>query len=77
MIPATYENSRILRREAPVPTPTLWLGWRVPTEHLPEGELLRLMPDVLEAAYYAQLQCFDRTVSRVQVVAKVGFERFS
>jgi zinc protease len=56
----------VQRHEAPIAAPTLWIGWPVPREQVPGGEVLPLLPSLLQGAFAAERRAFDARVVRIE-----------
>jgi zinc protease len=54
------------RHEAPIAAPALWIGWPVPREQVPGGEVLPLLPNLLLGAFAAERRAFDARVVRIE-----------
>jgi zinc protease len=59
-------NGGVQRHEAPIAVPALWIGWPVPREQVPGGEVLPLLPSLLQGAFAAERRAFDARVVRIE-----------
>ncbi len=64
---AYARTSGVLQRhQAPIAAPALWIGWPVPREQVPGGEVLPLLPSLLQGAFAAERRSFDARVVRIE-----------
>jgi predicted Zn-dependent peptidase len=65
-------NGGLQDHEAPIAAPALWIGWPVPRQQTPGGEVLALLPSLLQGAFAAERRVFDPRVVRIEPASFTG-----
>lgn len=64
--PAPRGSSKLERHAALVASKTLWVGWSVPAEAAPAGDIAALLESMLEGAFWQNLDQRDRDIASVR-----------